>query len=86
MRDNSPRRWTRWRVSPVAQFPPDPTANRIVGLRKRMKATTELPGPDGIRHGLVARVRAEIAAGTYDTEEKWLAAEEALFARLEACV
>jgi hypothetical protein len=27
-------------------------------------------------------VRAEIAAGVYDTEEKWLAAEEALLARV----
>jgi hypothetical protein len=28
----------------------------------------------GIRLGLVARVRREIAAGTYDTPEKWEAA------------
>ena len=27
-----------------------------------------------IRHDLVARVRAEIAAGSYDTPEKWQAA------------
>jgi hypothetical protein len=44
----------------------------------------EEPGEDGIRHQLVARVRAEIAAGTYDTEEKWLVAEAALLARVEA--
>jgi hypothetical protein len=43
----------------------------------------EVPGPDGIRHGLVARVRREIAAGTYDTEEKWLLAQEKLLARVE---
>ena len=43
-----------------------------------MTATT-----DGIRHDLVARVRAEIAAGTYDTEERWLAAEDALLRRAE---
>ena len=42
----------------------------------------EKPGADGIRHELVARVRREIAAGTYDTEEKWLAAEEALLAHV----
>jgi hypothetical protein len=28
------------------------------------------PAEDGIRHGLVARVRREIAAGMYDTPEK----------------
>jgi hypothetical protein len=41
------------------------------------------PPADGIRHDLVARVRAEIAAGTYDTEERWLAAEEQLLRRIE---
>jgi anti-sigma28 factor (negative regulator of flagellin synthesis) len=43
----------------------------------------EQPAADGIRHVLVARIRQEIAAGTYDTEEKWLAAEEKLFRRIE---
>jgi hypothetical protein len=38
----------------------------------------ERPGPDGVRHRLVARVRAEIAAGTYDTDEKWFLAEDRL--------
>lgn len=38
----------------------------------------EAPGPDGIRHALVARVRAAIAAGYYDHPALWLAAEEAL--------
>jgi anti-sigma28 factor (negative regulator of flagellin synthesis) len=42
----------------------------------------EQPAADGIRHKLVARIRQEIAAGTYDTEEKWLAAEEELFRRI----
>jgi hypothetical protein len=38
--------------------------NRLRGL---FNAT-----PDGeIRHDLVARVRREIAAGTYETPEKW---------------
>ncbi|MFO0796551.1 MAG: flagellar biosynthesis anti-sigma factor FlgM [Gemmataceae bacterium] len=45
--------------------------------------TATLPA-DGIRHDLVARVRAEIAAGTYDTDERWLAAEEALCRRVAA--
>jgi hypothetical protein len=38
----------------------------------------EVPGPDGIRHALVARVRAAIAAGHYDHPALWLAAEQAL--------
>jgi Anti-sigma-28 factor, FlgM len=42
----------------------------------------ERPGPDGIRHRLVARIKAEIAAGTYDTEAKWLAAEARLLNRV----
>jgi hypothetical protein len=42
----------------------------------------EQPGPDGIRHNLVAKIKAEIEAGTYDTEEKWLLAEEKLISRL----
>ena len=77
MREPSPRRWNRWRVA----FPtPEAVANRLAGLSA--PGSLEEPGPDGIRHGLVARVRAEIAAGVYDTEEKWLAAEEALLARV----
>jgi len=56
-------------------------ANRLAALAARANAL-ERPGPDGIRHGLVARIRAEIAAGLYDTEEKWLAAEEALLAHV----
>jgi hypothetical protein len=31
-----------------------------------------------IRHELVARIRREIEQGTYDTEEKWLLAEDRL--------
>jgi hypothetical protein len=82
MRDPSPRRWN-WRR--VALPTPAPIASRMAGLATA-EATDEAPGPDGIRHGLVARVRAQIAAGIYDTEEKWLAAEEALFARALAGV
>jgi hypothetical protein len=36
-----------------------------------------------IRVELVQRVRREIAAGTYDTPEKWEIAVERLLARLE---
>jgi hypothetical protein len=37
----------------------------------------------GIRKELVDRVRSEIAAGTYDTPEKWDAALDALLEGLE---
>jgi hypothetical protein len=38
---------------------------------------------DGLRYNLIARVRREIAAGTYDTPEKWEAALDRLAAQLE---
>jgi len=44
-----------------------PRTNRI----SQTLATAEAPATDNIRRGLVNRVRAEIAAGTYDTPEKW---------------
>jgi hypothetical protein len=34
----------------------------------------ETPGPDGIRWGLVNRIRSEIALGIYEDEEKLAAA------------
>jgi hypothetical protein len=41
------------------------------------------PAESGIRSDLVARVRREIAAGTYDTPEKWDAALDAMLKHLE---
>jgi hypothetical protein len=41
------------------------------------------PAGDGIRHELVARIRREIEAGTYDTEERWRLAEERLLQHSE---
>ena len=38
---------------------------------------------DGLRADLVARVRREISAGTYDTEEKWSVALERLLRRVD---
>jgi hypothetical protein len=43
----------------------------------------ECPGPDGIRHALVAQIRANIAAGVYDSDDIWSLAEERLFDRIE---
>jgi hypothetical protein len=42
----------------------------------------EAPGPDGIRHGLVEYVRRLIAAGEYDTPDRWAAAEDRLVRRV----
>jgi hypothetical protein len=47
---------------------------------ERLKA--EKPGPDGIRTGLVARIRQLIAEGAYDTPERWKRAEERLLDRI----
>lgn len=81
MRDATRRHWHRWRIA--AADTPAPGAGRLHLPAAVLAGTNEKPGPDGIRHELVARVRREIAAGTYDTEEKWLAAEEALLRRIE---
>ena len=83
MRDTSRHHWHRWRATLAGSAA---VGNRLDHVFMPVVASIgslEQPGPDGIRHGLVARVRAEIAAGTYDTEEKWLAAEEALLRRIE---
>ncbi|HXD87234.1 MAG TPA: hypothetical protein VN641_12135 [Urbifossiella sp.] len=77
MHDNSPRQCRQWRITLV-----EPAAARELPFVRRPIAPDEQPGPDGIRHGLVARIRREIAAGTYLTEERWHAAEELLLSRI----
>jgi hypothetical protein len=80
MRDTTPARWMQWRVKLVDQaIPAEPAF-----VRQPHGAGAEEPGPNGIRHGLVARIRREISAGTYDTEDRWLAAEEVLLSRIAA--
>ncbi len=88
MRETSPRGWHRWRVTVVRSAPPA-AFDRLARLTPApdahpvpVGAGEEVRGPDGIRHELVARVRQQIADGTYDTEEKWLRAEEALLRRV----
>ena len=65
----------------------DPTPIRILpwptGPVNRLAALEQQRGPDGIRWGLVNRVRAEIAAGVYDTPDRLVAAEDELFRRME---
>jgi hypothetical protein len=84
MRDTPPRRWQHWRALFV-EAGPIPVAGRFDRLPLSGPlgpVSLEQPGPDGIRHGLVARIREQIAAGTFDTEERWLAAEEELLRRV----
>lgn len=86
MRETSPRGWHRWRVTVVRSAPPA-AFDRMARLAlppatEPVPVAAEPKGPDGIRHELVARVRQQIADGTYDTEEKWLRAEEALLRRV----
>jgi hypothetical protein len=71
MRDPAHCRRFSW---PDADLPAAGPVNRLAAER---------PGPDGIRWGLVSRVRAEIAAGVYDSPDRFAAAEEELFRRLE---
>ncbi len=90
MSETTHRDWQRWRIAPARG------ATRAVAVTpfERMAARLSVPpagdapaptvgAGEGIRHEVVERVRAEIAAGTYDTEEKWALAEEALLRRIE---
>ena len=81
MRDTTRCRWQRWRVTLAGRAPQGPVADRFTRQPLTTGVATEMaagPDGDGIRHELVARVRAGIEAGMYDTEEKWMAAEELL--------
>jgi hypothetical protein len=89
MRETSPRGWHRWRVTVVKSAPSAAPFDHMARLSVAPGADAEpvgvgaeVRGPDGIRHELVARIRQQIADGTYDTEEKWLLAEEALLRRI----
>ena len=95
MRD-VPERWLSWRVrlaSPPAptELPPavrhratmiDPTT-LSPDDRGPTDFRSEAPDAHGIRRGLVAHIRELIAAGQYDTPERWALAEEFLFRRTE---
>lgn len=89
MSETTHRDWQRWRIAPVkgakraVAVPPFERMAARLSVPPTADAPTDVPASEGIRHELVARVRAEIAAGTYDTEEKWALAEEALLRRIE---
>lgn len=78
MRESLWRDWHRWQLT-LAPQPLSSPANRINNDRPTSDT-------DGIRHDLVARIRQQIADGTYETEEKWQLAEEALLRRIEETV
>jgi hypothetical protein len=64
---------------PLTQHPRSTQA-----LPTHASARTTAPDGEPIREELVDRVRAEIAAGVYDTDERWEIALDHLFERLEA--
>jgi hypothetical protein len=73
MRNSASNNWRAARVTRVNAADEPTTAAPLIRGRGNL-ATGERPGPDGIRWGLVNRVKAEIAAGIYDSEEKLFAA------------
>jgi hypothetical protein len=66
--------WQALGASPTLTEEATPTPDQP---RKKIKSAKP------IRTELVARVKKEIAAGTYDTPEKWEAALDCLFDRLD---
>ena len=75
------RSW--WTNAATADCPIEPAQS--VSWRKRtMENKTPAPGPEPeIRSDLVERIRREIAAGVYETPEKWALALERLLERLD---
>jgi len=59
-----------------------PGGQRVNTMDKRTRKPDPQDDPQ-IRHELVERVRREIAAGTYETPEKWRIAINRLQQRLE---
>ncbi len=95
MRDVPPR-WQSWRIRlaplPAAnRLPPafrfratmiDPATNAPAAPAPT-DYRDEAPDASGIRRGLVAHVRELIAAGQYDTPERWALAEEFMLRRID---
>lgn len=67
----------RNRMALPLQFAPLP--KRAPALAAPAELRAEAPGPDGVRHGLVAYYQQLIADGELDTPERWEAAEDKLF-------
>lgn len=96
MRD-VPQRWQSWRLSlvpastptglpPAIRFRANMTSPEQPPTAAESDPTDfrrELPNASGIRLGLVAHIGTLIAAGQYDTPERWALAEELMFRRME---
>lgn len=92
MRHSHLRRWQFWRLDRSARPLVHPES-RLLRMKKHpelppnrsdipQELRHEVPGPDGIRHALVAHVQQLIAEGAYDNPERWEQAEDRLFRRL----
>ena len=73
------RAWWQGLNAPPEQSADGPPLT-VKPRRKRRKSSKD---SEAVRNELVERIRREIAAGTYDTEEKWEAALDRLLERLE---
>jgi hypothetical protein len=62
---------------------PAPARPRKGRRRKQPTSAAATPGDPPFRAELVARIRREIAAGTYDSPERWDAALDRLLERLD---
>jgi hypothetical protein len=72
-----------YRHSPTCLDGPH-SKNRLAWLSLAYEDSSDTtPAEEDIRTDLVERVRREIAAGTYDTPEKWNAALDRLWDRLQ---
>lgn len=78
----APRGWGGRLASYDLATPNDPVTDSLTPPADPLAdLKAEPPGADGIRTGLVARVRQLIADGTYDTPDRWSATEERLLRR-----
>jgi hypothetical protein len=71
------RRW--WSENHLSEMWAEPQGNTAV---QDSNEPVSLEDPD-IRTELVERIRREIAAGTYETQERWNAALDKLMRRLD---
>ncbi len=81
MRQPAPRRWPAWhnRLAVLSSGGSCHQAARPDGPLAPVGLRAAAPGPDGVRHGLVAYYRELIAAGGLDVGGRFAAAEAELF-------
>jgi hypothetical protein len=84
----SPAWWQELGTLTEPASPPPPPRRRRKSPTKAAapedaRGSDSVPGDPSIRAELVARIRREIAAGTYDSPEKWEVALDRLLERLD---